>query len=234
MFYNPGATSHGLPYDPFKACVVPRAIGWISSVSEKGVANLAPFSQFTNVSFDPPMVMFSCNQTLDGLRKDTVNNIEKTGVFCWQLCTYDLREAVNRSAEAIPPEEDEFTSAGLQKTWSKSLSIPVPMVRESPVRFECEYMQTVRLPRNPPMGSADVIFGRVVGVHIDEGVLTNGRIDVMKTKPIARLGYLEYGVIGEVFEMVIPGDERLQLGLVGDADGIREATKRLACENGHK
>lgn len=193
--------------------MVPRAIGWISTVSGTGEANLAPYSQFTNVSFDPPMVMFSCNQRIDQRRKDTVNNIERTGVFCWQLCTYDLREAVNRSAEGVAPSTDEFAHAGLEKTWSRSLKTKVPMVRDSPVRFECEYVQTVRLPGNPPMGTVDVVFGRVVGIHVDEGVLTDGKIDVRKTKPIARLGYFEYGVIGDVFEMVIPGDKRLLFGV---------------------
>ncbi|GKT57604.1 flavin reductase-like FMN-binding protein [Colletotrichum tofieldiae] len=217
MFYQPGVNDHGLPYDPFKACVVPRAIGWISSVSPKGEHNLAPYSQFTNVSFDPPMVMFSANQTISEDRKDTVNNIERTGSFCWQLATYPLRDSVNISAESVGPEEDEFERAGLEKTWSKSLKTPVPMVAQSPVRFECEYMQTVRLPGNPPMGTVDVVFGRVVGIHVDESILTDGRIDVSKTKPIARLGYFEYAVISESFEMVIPGDKRLLFGLEGDA-----------------
>ncbi|KAK6223568.1 flavoprotein oxygenase [Colletotrichum tabaci] len=217
MFYQPGVSDHGLPYDPFKACVVPRAIGWISSVSAEGEHNLAPYSQFTNVSFDPPMVMFSANQTYDGARKDTVNNIERTGSFCWQLATYALRDAVNVSAEAVGPDEDEFVRAGLEKTWSRSLKTPVPMVAASPVRFECEYMQTVRLPGNPPMGAVDVVFARVVGVHVDESVLTEGRIDVSKTNPIARLGYFEYGVIRESFEMIVPGDKRMLIGLEGNA-----------------
>ncbi|KAF9872447.1 flavin reductase fmn-binding protein [Colletotrichum karsti] len=224
MYYNPGVNDHGLPYDPFKACVVPRAIGWISTTSPKGVHNLAPYSQFTNVTFDPPMVMFSANQTFEssdtsatGTRKDTVNNIEATGVFCWQLCTYALRESVNITAEAIGPEEDEFERAGLEKTWSRGLKTPVPMVAASPVRFECEYVQTVRLPGKGPMGTVDVVFGRVVGVHVDEGVLTGGKIDVRKTNPIARLGYFEYGVINDSFEMIVPGDKRMLIGLEGNA-----------------
>ncbi|WYZ37705.1 hypothetical protein EsH8_II_001211 [Colletotrichum jinshuiense] len=163
------------------------------------------------------MVMFSANQTFSHDRKDTVNNIERTGSFCWQLATFPLRESVNISAEAISPEEDEFERAGLKKTWSKSLKIAVPMVAESPVRFECEYLHTVRLPGKPPMGTVDVIFGKVVGVHIDDNVLTDGKIDVRKTNPIARLGYFEYGVINDSFEMVVPGDKRMLIGLEGNA-----------------
>ncbi|KAL0935589.1 flavoprotein oxygenase [Colletotrichum truncatum] len=225
MFYKPGVDDHGLPYDPFKqACVVPRAIGWISTVSSKGDQNLAPYSQFTNVTFDPPMVMFSANQTLSANpeRKDTVENIEQTRVFCWQLCTYDLRESVNISAEAVGPEVDEFERAGLAKTWSTSLNTPVPMVADSPVRFECEYVQTVRLPGKPPLGTVDVVFGKVVGVHIDERILTNGKIDVRKTNPIARLGYFEYAVVRDSFEMVVPGDKRLLIGLEGNASRHRD------------
>lgn len=163
------------------------------------------------------MVMFSCNQTVDHTRKDTVNNIEKTGVFCWQLCTHELRNAVNASAEALGPDEDEFVVAGLEKEWSRCLGTKVPMVKESPVRFECEYIQTVKLPGKPPMGSVDVVFGKVVGIHVDERVLTDGKIDVRKTKPIARLGYYEYGTIGDVFEMIIPGDKKTLYGVSRDS-----------------
>lgn len=159
------------------------------------------------------MVIFSSNQNPDGSRKDTVNNIEATGAFCWQLCTYDLRDAVNGSAEALAPSRDEFESTNLEKTWSQSLRVPVPMVKASPVRFECEYIHTVRLPGNPPLGSVDVIFGKVVGVHIDDRVLSDGKIDIKKTNPIARLGYFDYGVINDSFQMIIPGDERLLIGV---------------------
>lgn len=193
--------------------MIPRPIGWISTVSSDGKHNLAPFSQFNNLTFDPPLVMFSANQTYEENRKDTVVNAEATGVFCWQLATFDLREAVNVTAEQVAPDIDEFERAGLTKTWSKSLRIPVPMVEASPVRFECEYVQTIRLPGNPPAGPVSVVIGKVVGIHIDDGVLTDGRIDVKKTRPIARLGYFEYGVIEEAFEMVIPGDERILRGV---------------------
>lgn len=174
-------------------------------MSPKGEHNLAPYSQFNNLSFDPPLVMFSSNQTLHNERKDTVNNAESTGVFCWQLATYDLKEAVNATSEYLPPHVDEFEKAGLKKTWSQSLKTPVPLVEASPIKFECEYLQTIRIPGNPPMGTVDVVIGRVVGVHIDESILTDGKIDVRKTRPIARLGYFEYAVIEDTFEMIIPG-----------------------------
>ncbi|KAF3046709.1 hypothetical protein E8E11_007011 [Didymella keratinophila] len=115
MFYRPGIDDHGLPHDPFKGCVVPRPIGWISTLSPTGQANLAPYSQFNNLTFDPPYVMFSANQTPTAQQKDTVKNTEATGKFCWNLATYDLREAVNVTAEQTAYGVDEFEKAGLAK-----------------------------------------------------------------------------------------------------------------------
>ncbi|KAH6170000.1 hypothetical protein HBI68_089630 [Parastagonospora nodorum] len=230
MFYQPGKEDHGLPYDPFKACVIPRPIGWISTLSPTGTPNLAPYSQFTNLTFSPPYVMFSANQTPSAAQKDTVVNAEATGVFCWNLATYALREAVNLTAEGVESGVDEFEIARLEKVDSELVSvgvkgerIKVPMVARSPVRFECEHYSTLRLPGDPPMGAVDVVIGKVVGIHIDEGVLTDGKIDVRKTEPIARCGYYEYAVVRETFEMRIPGEEKAVLGgLEGSARINRE------------
>ncbi|WP_205300331.1 flavin reductase family protein [Pantoea sp. Ap-967] len=115
MFYQPGVTAHGLPHDPFKSCVVPRPIGWISTRSAEGIDNLAPYSQFTNVSFDPAMVMFSSNQTTDGHRKDSVVNAEQTGEFVWNMATWALREQMNLTAQELAHGCDEFVHAGLEK-----------------------------------------------------------------------------------------------------------------------
>ncbi|KAF2402814.1 hypothetical protein EJ06DRAFT_310239 [Trichodelitschia bisporula] len=212
MFYQPGTTDHNLPHDPFKACVVPRPIGWISTTSPTGAHNLAPYSQFNNLTFDPPYVMFAANQTPAGIRKDTVANVEATRKFCWNLATWKLRDAVNVSAEQVPPGVDEFERAGLEKTMSTVVE-GVPMVKESPVRFECEYYSTIRLPGNPPMGTVDIVIGKVVGVHIADEVLSeDGRVDIRKTEPIARCGYYEYAVVRETFDMVIPGNDAAILG----------------------
>ncbi|KAG5800892.1 hypothetical protein H9Q69_000019 [Fusarium xylarioides] len=221
MYYEPGKVPHELPYDPFKACVVPRPIGWISTTSgtDPNVHNIAPYSQFNNLTFDPPYVMFSANQKPDSQRKDTVRNTELTGKFCWNLATWDLREAVNISAQQVDYGVDEFERAGLEKEFSRSLpGAPVPMVKDSPVKFECVYHTTLRLPAKPPMGTVDVIIGRVVAVHIRDEVLTNGKLDVAKTQPIARCGYFQYAVIRDTFEMIIPGmDEATHAGLEGSS-----------------
>jgi flavin reductase (DIM6/NTAB) family NADH-FMN oxidoreductase RutF len=217
MFYEPGKTPHGLPHDPFKSCVVPRPIGWISTVSREGAHNLAPFSQFQNLTFDPPYVMFASNQTIDGRRKDTVVNTEQTGEFVWNMATYALREAVNKSAEQVPPEVDEFELAGVSKAPSRI--VKPCRVAESPVHFECTYHQTIRLPGNGTMGTVDIVFGRVLAVHIADDYLTqDGRLDILKARPIARLGYFDYTSVESIFSMMIPGsDPRRLAGMEGSA-----------------
>jgi flavin reductase (DIM6/NTAB) family NADH-FMN oxidoreductase RutF len=215
MYYDPDKNDHGLPHSPFKSCVVPRPIGWISTVSPEGVHNLAPYSQFQNLNFDPAYVMFSASQTTKGARKDTVANIEQTGEFVYNMATYDLRDAVNRSAQEVPPEVDEFELAGLTK--APSIRVKPCRVADSPVQFECRYHQTVRLPGNGPRGSVDIIIGRVVLVHIkDEVIGPDGRLDIPKIRPLARLGYYDYTSVESIFEMVIHGEnETLLAGLEG-------------------
>jgi len=224
MYYDPEKKDHGLPHNPFKSCVVPRPIAWISTISPDGVHNLAPYSQFQNLTFDPPYVMFAANQTTRGKRKDTVVNIEQTGEFVYNMATYDLREAVNRSAAEVSPEVDEFELAGVTK--APSVRVKPCRVAESPVQFECQYHQTLRLPGNGPMGTVDVVIGRVVLVHIkDDAIGLDGRLDVLRIRPLARLGYWDYTTVESAFEMVIPGgNENLLKGLEGEA-GSYSATR---------
>jgi len=205
MFYEPGRTPHNLPYDPFKSCVVPRPIGWISTLSVDGVPNLAPFSQFQMLTTRPPFVMFGANQTHHPRRKDSVTNAEATGEFVCNMATYDLREAVNLSSARSEPDLDEFVASGLTK--APSQLVKPPRVAESKVHIECKYHMTIRLPGSPPSESMDVVIGQVVGVHIDDSVLTeNGRLDVLKLRPLSRIGYMDYTTIESIFEMLPPGN----------------------------
>jgi flavin reductase (DIM6/NTAB) family NADH-FMN oxidoreductase RutF len=217
MYYDPDRNDHGLPHDPFKSCVVPRPIGWISTITPEGVHNLAPYSQFQNLTYDPPYVMFAANQNTRGRRKDTVVNVEQTGEFVYNMATYDLREAVNRSAAEVPPEVDEFELAGVTK--ASSVRVKPCRVAESPVQFECRYYQTLRLPGNGLMGTVDVVIGRVILVHIkDDAIGPDGRLNVLRIRPLARLGYYDYTTVDSIFEMVIPGEnEALLIGLEGAA-----------------
>lgn len=203
MHYDPNADPCPLPFSPFKSCTVPRPIGWLSTISRDGVHNLAPYSQWQNLTFDPPMVMFAANQLSSGRRKDTVVNAEETGWFVWNMATYDLREAVNISAMELAADEDEFERAGVTK--APCLDAPGARVAESPCHFECKYLSTHRLPGNSPAGWVDVVYGQVMRIHVaDAVILPSGKIDIPKIQPIARMGYYDYARITETFEMRIP------------------------------
>src|SRR3989338_7448710 len=143
MHYAPGKDPCPLPFSPFKACTVPRPIGWLSTISTKGVVNLAPYSQWQNLTFDPTMVMFAANQYADGRRKHTVVNAEETGWFVWNMCTYDLREAMNITAMEWPEGTDEFEKAGVTK--APCIDAPAPRVAASQAHFECKYLSPHRL-----------------------------------------------------------------------------------------
>jgi len=198
MFYDAVANTHGLKWDPFKAVVAPRPIGWISTLGKNGVVNLAPYSFFNAVSTDPHFVMFS-----SGGRKDSQRNAEETGEFVCSLATYDLREAMNRTSQHVGPEVDEMALAGL--TAAPSKLVAPPRVAESPVAFECRYWRTIDLPGpDGGPGTHAIVLGQVVGVHIDDAVIVGDKVDVTKVKPIARLGYGDYAVIDEVFELSRP------------------------------
>ncbi len=214
MHFSP-TDGHGLAHDPFKSCTVPRPIGWLSTVAADGTANLAPYSQWQNLTWDPPTVMFAANRSVHGGRKDTVANAEDTGWFVWNMATWDLREAVNVSSLAVGPERDEFELAGLEK--ASCLETAAPRVAASPCHFECRYLQTVSLPGSTAVSSVDMVIGRVERVHIaDEVIGPDGRLDIARIRPIARLGYYDYTVVERVFEMRAPGATDAELaGLEG-------------------
>ncbi|HUW72968.1 MAG TPA: flavin reductase family protein [Methyloceanibacter sp.] len=198
MFYDAVANTHGLRWDPFKALVSPRPIGWISTLGANGVVNLAPYSFFNAVSTDPHYVMFS-----SGGRKDSQRNAEETGEFVCSLATYDLRDAMNRTSQHVAPEVDEMALAGLTPAPSKLVA--PPRVAESPVAFECKYWRTIELPGpDGGPGTHAIVLGQVVGVHIDDAAIVGDKVDVTRLKPIARLGYGDYAVIDEVFELSRP------------------------------
>ena len=217
MHYAPGQEPCPLPYSPFKACTVPRPIGWLSTISVDGIHNLAPYSQWQNLTFDPPMVMFAANQLSNGNRKDTVINAEQTGWFTWNMATYALRDAVNISAMEFSSDEDEFERAGVTK--APCIDAPGARVAESPCHFECRYISTHRLPGNSPHGWVDVVYGRVERIHVADEVLTpDGKLDIAKIEPIARMGYYDYTVVRDTFEMRIPGaSDAATAGLEGKA-----------------
>jgi flavin reductase (DIM6/NTAB) family NADH-FMN oxidoreductase RutF len=199
MHYDPRNESHGLPHDPFYALVVPRPIGWICSISALDVVNLAPYSFFNAVSSDPPMVMFASSG-----HKDSITNIEATGEFTCSLATWDLREPMNQSSGRYPPDVSEPAVIGLEM--APSVTVAPPRVKASPAALECRYLRTVELVTGDgTLTKNAVVFGEVVRIHLDEAVLTEGRVDLTKIKPIARLGYMDYALVDNIFEMKRPG-----------------------------
>ncbi|MDO9405088.1 MAG: flavin reductase family protein [Polaromonas sp.] len=203
MFIDP-LTSPGFKRSIFNAIVAPRPIGWISSVSPDGRANLAPFSQFNLVSTAPPVVMFACNTPDDRDEKDTIANVLATGEFVVNLVSWELREAMNLTSAALPHGEDEFLHAAIHK--SPSVKVSVPRVTASPANLECKVIRTMRIePEHAGETPSTVVFGRVIGLHIQEAFLdADGRFDTVKAQPATRLGGFQYANVGDVVEMRSP------------------------------
>ena len=199
MVYDPRTQPHGLAHHPFNALIAPRPIGWISTLSPDGIANLAPYSYFNAVSSAPPFVMFS-----SAGRKDTQTNIEATGEFVVNMAVADLKDALNLSSAAVASDVDEFDLAGLAKAACRNVA--VPRVAATPVALECVLSQIVQLTaRDGTRVRSDVIFGEVVGIHISDEVIIDGLVDITRTRPLSRLGYLDYAITEAVFAMPRPG-----------------------------
>jgi flavin reductase (DIM6/NTAB) family NADH-FMN oxidoreductase RutF len=210
MYYETSTNDHGLRLNPLKACVLPRPIGWLTTISATGVINLAPFSFFNLLSYDPPFVMFSAGtHELDGGTKDTVRNIEATGEFVYNMATWSQRHAMTRTSLIVERGLDELEAAGLEPLPSRI--VRPPRVKGAPVHFECRLHEIVQLPGRTARAAHHLVIGRVLAVHIDDAALTaDGRVDVLKVRPIARLGYKDYTSVDSVFEMEksMPEDRR--------------------------
>jgi flavin reductase (DIM6/NTAB) family NADH-FMN oxidoreductase RutF len=203
MFVDP-RTAAKLNRAIFNAIVAPRPIGWISSQSPEGHVNLAPFSHFNIVSTAPPVILFSCNTPGDRAEKDTLANVRATGEFVFNLATFDLREAVNATSAPAAPDIDEFLLAKLEK--APSVNVKPPRVAASPANLECRLLRIVEIePERPGDTSSNVVFGRVIGLHIrDEYLTAAGRFDTIKAQPLTRLGGIQYAPPGVIFEMPAP------------------------------
>lgn len=198
MFYEPAKNDHGLPFSPLKAIVAPRPIGWISSLSTDGVANLAPYSFFNLIGEAPALVMFSSTG-----RKHSVSNVEATGEFVCNLATLDLIDEVNESSTPAPAHVSEFDLVGLETAPSRM--VKPPRVKAAPCALECVYVQTVQLHgRDGKPVDQYMVIGEVVGVFIDDTAIVNGRVDTAGLKALARCGYLDYAPVDRVMERARP------------------------------
>jgi len=214
MFFEPGKV--GMAPPPFKhtvynALVVPRPIGWITTMSPDGVINLAPFSFFNQLSGDPPCVMYCPNSYKPGTEehKDSLLNAEETGEFVYNMCTADLLDQMVLTSKHSPRSLDEMADVGLE-TKPCELVKP-PRVKASPVSLECKYLQTVHLQRPGYRRFGSMVIGEIVGIHIADGAITaDGLVDTSNLRPVTRLGYLDYAIIepDQIFSMSSPDDMR--------------------------
>lgn len=197
-FWDPRTEPHGLPRDPFLALVTPRPIGWISTLSPDGVPNLAPYSFFNAFSTRPYVVGFSGTG-----RKDSVANAEATGEFTVNIATADLKDAMNASSAAVPPDVDEFALAGLEALPGRA--VKAPRVAGAKAALECLTLSTVPITgRDGGEPAAFLVLGEVVGIHLDETVLVDGLVDIARLRPLARLGYMDYSIVEDSFAMERP------------------------------
>jgi flavin reductase (DIM6/NTAB) family NADH-FMN oxidoreductase RutF len=199
LFFEPDQRDRNLlPHDPFKAMVIPRPVGWISTRSRAGAINLAPYSYFNGFSSNPRIVGFSSEGD-----KDSSSFAEETGEFVWSMATWELREQMNATAAPLPRGQSEFEHARLETEPSRLVA--PPRVRGSPAAMECRVTQVIRLQE---LGGATLqrvlVLGQVVGMHIDERFIRDGRLDASAMRPIARCGYDEYTVVESIFSMERP------------------------------
>ncbi|MDG0990102.1 MAG: flavin reductase family protein [Yoonia sp.] len=201
MFYEP-KDGHGLPHNPFNAIVTPRPIGWVSTRGTDGTDNLAPYSFFNAVAYEPPQVMFASTSAKPdrGDTKDSVANIRDTGVFAINIVSFALRDAMNATSGPWGREVDEFEHAGLDKAACDTINCA--RVAASPATLECKLTQIVQLP-----GVANfAVFGEVTGVHMRDDCMTDGLFDVRTFSPLSRLGYRDYATVTDPFSLNRPNE----------------------------
>ncbi|UYV38671.1 flavin reductase family protein [Rhodobacteraceae bacterium D3-12] len=201
MFYRP-EDGHGLPHNPFNALIVPRPIGWISTRSSDGVDNLAPYSFFNGTAYVPPQVMFASTGTKADREdtKDSLSNIRESGVFCVNMVSETMTDAMNTSSATLGAGESEFDAAGLTRVACET--IDCARVEGAPAALECRMNQIVKLE-----GEANFIcLGTVTGIHLRDDCMTDGMFDITKVQPLSRLGYRDYTVVREAFTLARPDD----------------------------
>ena len=208
MIIDPTAIPAQTMYRVLIGSVVPRPIAFVSTMSTECVLNLAPFSFFNAFCADPPVVGFG--PVWRNPPKDTIANIRATKEFVVNVVSEYIAEQMNICSGEYPPDVDEFAVSTLTPVMSEV--VKPPRVKESPVALECRYWRTIELPTEKGHESkrGSVVFGQVVGVHIDDSIIKDGRIDTLAFKPVARLGYSEYTTTDNVWRMRRPDDPKYQ------------------------
>ena len=202
MFFTPGThLQSGLSHNPLKAIVSPRPIGWVSSQGSDGSVNLAPYSYFNAISEQPPMVMFSSAPGGDA-SKDSLRNVLETKEFVVNVVSAALGDAMNVSSGSFPYGTNEFEKAGLEMAACETVS--VPRVKAAPAALECCLWQAIDLPAPDNGRASTMVIGTITGIYIADDVIVDGKVDVAAYQPLARLGYMDYAQITELFAMQRP------------------------------
>ena len=204
MFYETKTNNHGLKYNPFKSCIIPRPIAWITTISNDGIDNCAPYSFFNGVSSDPPMVMFANNgSAIDGSGpRDTFSNIKENQEFVINISTFNTKDKMNKTSARLCRNVSEIEFASLETLDSKL--VKPKRLKESPINMECTLYKIIDLPGITEDNYNGILIGKVIGIHINDEYIKEGKVDVKKIKPLARLGYFDYSVIDDFFSIKRP------------------------------
>ncbi len=204
MFYETKTNNHGLKYNPFKSCIIPRPIAWITTISNDGVDNCAPYSFFNGVSSDPPMVMFANNgSAIDGSGpRDTFSNIKENQEFVINISTFNTKDKMNKTSARLCRNVSEIEFASLETLDSRL--VKPKRLKESPINMECTLYKIIDLPGITEDNYNGILIGKVIGIHINDEYIKDGKVDVKKIKPLARLGYFDYSVIDDFFSIKRP------------------------------
>ncbi len=204
MFYETKTNNHGLKHNPFKSCIIPRPIAWITTISNDGIDNCAPYSFFNAVSSDPPMVMFANNgSAIDGSGpRDTFSNIKENQEFVINISTFNTKDKMNKTSARLCRNVSEIEFASLETLDSRL--VKPKRLKESPINMECTLYKIIDLPGITEDNYNGILIGKVIGIHINDEYIKEGKVDVKKIKPLARLGYFDYSVIDDFFSIKRP------------------------------
>ena len=203
MYFRAGLHKEaGLSFSPIKAIVSPRPIGWISSCGKDGSINLAPYSYFNAISEMPPMVMFSSAPSGNAQHKDSLRNVIETEEFVVNVVSAALGDVMNITSADLAYGQNEFTAAGLEM--ADCNTVKVPRVAAAPAALECKLWKVIELPKPETGGIGVMVIGTITGIHIADETVKDGKIDVTSYQPLARLGYMDYARINDVFALPRP------------------------------
>ena len=203
MYFRAGLHKEaGLSFSPIKAIVSPRPIGWISSCGKDGSINLAPYSYFNAISEMPPMVMFSSAPSGNAQHKDSLRNVIETEEFVVNVVSAALGDVMNITSADLAYGQNEFTAAGLEM--ADCNTVKVPRVAAAPAALECKLWKVIELPKPETGGTGVMVIGTITGIHIADETIKDGKIDVTSYQPLARLGYMDYARINDVFALPRP------------------------------